>query len=145
MAGGRPSKYNAQLADQAKELCKLGATIAQLSDAFKVTQSTIKLWAVQHEEFSASLKLGRDVADDRVEQSLYHRAMGYSHEESDIRVINNQIVITPITKHYPPDTTACIFWLKNRRPEQYRANPEDSQQKDDIVAVLGKLIDKLPD
>ena len=47
-------------------------------------------------------------------------SMGYEHDETDIRVVDKEIVMTPIRKIYPPDTTAAIFWLKNRRPEQWR-------------------------
>lgn len=120
----RPSKYEQKFAKQAEKICKLGATDAELADFFEVSVSTLNLWKLEHEEFSESLKLGKDPVDDKVEQSLYHRARGYSHPEDDIRVIDGQIVVTPTIKHYPPDTTACIFWLKNRRPDSWRATPE---------------------
>jgi hypothetical protein len=59
-----------------------------------------------------------------VERSLFARANGYEHDEVDIRVIQNEIVQTPIRKFYPPDTTAAIFWLKNRNPAQWREKVE---------------------
>lgn len=117
---GRPSKYKPEFAAQAAKLCALGATDAQLADFFEVAVSTINLWKVQHPEFSESLKIPKSSADERVEQSLYRRAMGYEHDEVDIRVVEGQIVQTPIRKYYPPDTTAAIFWLKNRNPDQWR-------------------------
>lgn len=116
----RPSKYKPEFAAQAAKLCALGATDAQLADFFEVAVSTINLWKSQHPEFSEAIKVPKGQADDRVEQSLYRRAMGYEHDETDIRVVQGAIVATPIRKHYPPDTTAAIFWLKNRRPEQWR-------------------------
>jgi len=122
--GGRPSKYKAEYAAQAAKLCKLGATDAQLADFFEVAVSTINLWKVQHPKFSESIRVPKAEADRRVEQSLYRRAMGYEHDETDIRVINNTIVTTPLRKHYPPDTTAAIFWLKNRDPENWREKQE---------------------
>lgn len=120
MAGGRPSKYKPEFGKQAEALCKLGATDAEMADFFQVTISTLSLWKVKHSEFSDALKLGKEVADRRVEEALYNRALGYSHEETDIRVVDGAIMETPMIKHYPPDTTAAIFWLKNRRPDEWR-------------------------
>ncbi|MDE4014421.1 hypothetical protein Q7499_00930 [Glaesserella parasuis] len=55
-----------------------------------------------------------------VANSLYKRALGYEAPDIDIRVIENQIVETPLIKHYPPDPTSAIFWLKNRQPDKWR-------------------------
>jgi hypothetical protein len=121
---GRPSKYKAEFAEQAAKLCKLGATDAQLADFFQVSVSTINLWKVQHAEFSESIKVPKAEADERVEQSLYRRAMGYEHDEVDIKVVGGEIVQTAIRKYYPPDSTAMIFWLKNRKPAEWRDKVE---------------------
>lgn len=130
----RPSKYDEDYAKQASVACRLGATDADLSELFSVSVSTLNLWKIEHPEFSESLKIGKEPADERVKRSLFHRAVGYSHPEDDIRVVNGEIVITPTIKHYPPDTTACIFWLKNRLPEEFRANPEPGD--DDYIAPV---------
>lgn len=140
---GRPTKYKAEYAKQAVKICALGATDDELADFFEVSRSTLSLWKVQHKAFSDALKLGKEPADERIERSLYHRASGYSHPEDDIRVVNGEITITPTIKHYPPDTTACIFWLKNRRPEQWRSNPE-SEGGEDLAGALSRLAEKLP-
>lgn len=124
MAGGRPSGYKTEFAEQARKLCKLGATNADLADFFGVTFQTINNWRVAHQEFFDALKIGKEETDQQVERSLYQRAMGYSCNEDDIRVVNNEIVITPTIKHYPPDTTAMIFWLKNRKPLEWRDKQE---------------------
>lgn len=120
MPAGRPTKYKPEYAAQASKLCGLGATDAQMADFFEVSISTINLWKVKHPEFSESLTVPKDMANARVEQSLYRRAMGYEHDEVDIRVVNGEIVETPIRKYYPPDSTAMIFWLKNRDQENWR-------------------------
>jgi hypothetical protein len=117
---GRPTKYRTEYVKQASKLCKLGATHAQLADFFGVSISTVALWMVEHPEFSDAVKIPKAEADERVEQSLYRRAMGYEHDEVDIRVVNGEIVATPIRKYYPPDSTAAIFWLKNRSPDKWR-------------------------
>jgi len=117
---GRPTKYKPEYAEQTAKLCALGATDAQLADFFEVSISTINLWKVKHPEFSESVSVPKEIADSRVEQSLYRRAMGYEHDEVDIRVVGGEIVETPIRKYYPPDSTAMIFWLKNRKSAEWR-------------------------
>lgn len=127
---GRPTKYRPEYAEQAKHLCRLGATDYELATAFEVDLSTINLWKIRHAAFSEAIKEYKVSADDRVEQSLYKRAMGYSLEETDIKVIDGEIVETTIVKHYPPDSTALIFWLKNRQPDKWRQAPDPDQGVD---------------
>jgi hypothetical protein len=117
---GRPTKYQEEFPAQAAKLCKLGATDRELADFFQVTESTLNLWKIKYPEFSESLKLGKDEADKRVEHSLFHRATGYSHPDVHVSNFQGAVTLTPIIKHYPPDSTACIFWLKNRKPEEWR-------------------------
>lgn len=135
-ARGRPTKYKSEYAEQAAKLCRLGATDAQLADFFGVSVSTINLWKVQHQEFSESIKVPKAEADARVEQSLYRRAMGYEHDEVDIKVVDKAIVMTPVRKHYPPDTTAAIFWLKNRQPEEWRDKNETEHTGNVTVEIV---------
>ncbi len=131
----RPSKYRPEFVAQSKKLCKLGATDMEVADFFGVNVATLNRWKGEHPEFCASLKAGKASADDRVERSLFSRATGYEHDEVDIRVIMNRIVKTPIRKFYPPDTTAAIFWLKNRRPAEWR----DKQELEHSGAVTLEL------
>jgi len=105
-------------------MCELGAIDKDIAHALGVTEQTINNWKLANPEFFESLKIGKSQVDERVKQSLVHRAMGYTHTEDDIRIINGEIVITQTVKHYPPDTTACIFWLKNRMPDEFRTNPD---------------------
>jgi hypothetical protein len=120
MPGGRPEDYNDQFPEQARKLCLLGATDKDLADFFEVTETTINNWKIAHPEFFESIKRGKRIADSEVAEKLYKRATGYSHPEVDIKVIDSQIVQTPLTKHYPPDTAAAIFWLKNRSKKNWR-------------------------
>jgi hypothetical protein len=136
MAAGRPSKYKVEYAKQAAKLCKLGATDAQLADFFQVSVSTVNLWKVEHKDFSESIKVPKAEADERVEQSLYRRAMGYEHDEVDIRVVGGELVVTPIRKYYPPDSTAMIFWLKNRKSAEWR-DKQEHEHTGSLTVTLG--------
>ncbi len=138
----RPTKYKAEFADQAAKLCLLGATDAQLADFFEVSVSTINLWKVQHKKFSESIKVPKAIADERVEQSLFRRAMGYEHDEIDIRVVDHAIVQTPIRKYYPPDSTAMIFWLKNRKSGEWR-DKQDHEHSGSVTVVASSLDERL--
>lgn len=143
MAGGRPTKYKPEYPEQAAKLCALGATDAQLADFFDVSISTVALWKVEHPEFSDAIRLQKEIANERVEQSLYRRAMGYEHDETDIRVIGQEILKTPIRKHYPPDSTAMIFWLKNRKPAEWREKSEIEHSGNfaaELAALNGRTV-----
>ena len=116
----RPTNFKQEYIEQGQKLCKLGATDIEIADFFKTDIRTLYRWKTENEEFRHALKMAKEECDDRVEQSLYSRAMGYEHDEVDIRVVDHAIIQTPIRKYYPPDTTAAIFWLKNRKPKQWR-------------------------
>lgn len=117
---GRPTKYKPEYPEQAYKLCLLGATDAELADFFQVNEDTINEWKKVHPKFSESLKAGKDRADAIVADKLYHRACGYEHPEVKVFLYGGEPVIVPITKHYPPDATSAIFWLKNRQPRHWR-------------------------
>ena len=72
--------YDPTVAYQAKKLCQLGATDIELADFFGVCRDTIYQWVIEFPDFSDALKVGKSPADDRVERSLYHRAIGFSHD-----------------------------------------------------------------
>lgn len=123
---GRPSKYDPAFADQARKLCELGATDLDIANFFDVAVSTVNLWKVTHPEFSDAVKRGKDAADDLVEQRLFARATGYSHDSVKIFLPKGARtpVYAPFTEHHAPDVTAAIFWLKNRRPDAWRDRKE---------------------
>lgn len=116
----RPSKYTDKTAEQAYKLCLLGATDEDLASFFEVSVSTINGWKNEFPEFLEAIKGGKDDADAMVAERLFKRATGYSHPEDKIFNDNGTPLIVPTTKHYPPDTTAAIFWLKNRQRDKWR-------------------------
>ena len=128
---GRPSKYKEEYAEQARKLCLLGATDAKLADFFEVDEATINRWKHDFPEFCKSLKAGKMQADAEIAESLFNRAKGYVAPDLDIKMYDGQIIETPYMKHYPPDATSMIFWLKNRQPDLWREKREAVEVNDD--------------
>jgi hypothetical protein len=126
MPAGRPTKYQQEFAEQALKLCRLGATDKELGDFFEVSEQTINTWKQLFPEFLESLKAGKAFADAEVADKLFRRATGYEHDAvkivADAKTGAEHIV--EYTERYPPDTTAAIFWLKNRRPDLWRDKTE---------------------
>lgn len=120
MAGGRPSKFKPEFVEQAAKLAALGATDRDVADFFGVTEATLYRWKHTQPEFCEALKVGKECADQRVEQSLYRKAVGYTQDDIHFSSYEGVVTQTPYVKHVAPDTTACIFWLKNRRPDLWR-------------------------
>ncbi len=127
---GRPTDYKREYNEQARKLCLLGATDAELGDFFGVTEQTVNNWKHAHPSFFESLKAGKAKADAIVAHSLYHRAIGYKHDAVKILTVadgNNMgshVEQVPYVERYAPDTAAAIFWLKNRRPDLWRERQE---------------------
>lgn len=121
---GRPSDYKRKYAKQAKMLCALGATDAELAEFFECSLPTLYRWQLHFKEFRNARKMGKEAVDNRVELSLYNRAVGYSHPDVHASSYEGKVTLTPITKHYPPDVAAAFIWLKNRRPDQWRDKHE---------------------
>lgn len=136
----RPSKYTPEILRQARLLAEKGLTDLELAEIFDVAESTVSLWKTEHPEFSEALKQGKEISDTKVERSLYERATGYSHPED--KIFNNDGVplVVATIKHYPPDTAAAIFWLKNRRSREWRekVDVEHSGNLDINVTIGGK-------
>lgn len=121
---GQPTKYRTQFCKPARALCERGATDAELATYFEVSIDTISEWKKLHKEFSAATKNGKQFADNNVEKALYERAVGYKHPDTHFSTYEGIVIPTPTTKHYPPDATSMIFWLKNRKPKEWRDRQE---------------------
>lgn len=120
MPAGRPTDYQPEFAAQARKLCEFGATDIELADFFEVNVSTIYRWRNSHEEFCEAVKVGKDACDDRVERSLFQRAVGYTFESEKVFQFQGQIVRADTREHVPPDAGAAMNWLKNRRGGTWR-------------------------
>ena len=117
---GRPAIYNESFPLRAYKLCMLGLTDAQLSVAFGVSVDTIDMWKKVHTDFREAVHRGKEEADYEIVNSLYHKAKGFEHPDVVVTTYRGEVTLTPITKYYPPDTGAAIFWLKNRQRQNWR-------------------------
>ena len=99
---------------------RAGLTDEQIAKNLDITPSTLYEWKRRYSEISEALKKGKEVVDIEVENALLKRALGYSYEEKKVEVSEEGTKVTKTIKEVVPDTTAQIFWLKNRRPEQWR-------------------------
>jgi len=147
MPKGRPTKYKPEFNEQVRKLCLLGATDVQLADFFKVHSDTIQNWKKDHPDFFESIKEAKIEVDQNVADSLYHRALGYSHPDTKAQWVNGLVVdgnklssgrweTLEMIKHYPPDTAAAFIWLKNRQGWRDKQEIEHSGDNLQIKVTL---------
>ncbi len=148
MPAGRPTAYRDEYAKQAEKLSALGATDQEIADFFEVDVRTVYRWKHDHDDFCQSLKVGKDIADERVERSLYQKAIGYEQDEVKIFMPGGaeEPVYAPFRAKVAPDTTAAIFWLKNRRSGAWRDKQEVEHSgnltiSDRMQRALGRVDD----
>jgi len=121
---GRPTKYRPEYAEIAKDLCLNGAIDADLARAFRVSIATITNWKVQYSDFLAAIRVAKPIADSNVEDSLYKMANGFTNTETEIKIVNGKVVKVEVERYYPPNPTAIVFWLKNRKSSSWSDKQE---------------------
>ncbi|HUS87803.1 MAG TPA: helix-turn-helix domain-containing protein [Desulfosporosinus sp.] len=131
---GRPSNFGKVNKDAVEFMCKKGFTDAQIQMCLHVSDKTWSLWKKNNDEFYASIKDWKAEADEKVEVSLYERACGYEHLETKVQYVNDEWQKIDTTRHYPPDPTSMIFWLKNRQPAKWRDKAEI-----DVTHIIDKI------
>ena len=97
---GRKSAFRSEYVSIAKACARFGAIEDEIANELNIGPATLDRWKQKYPEFRGALKAGKEAFDDRVEDSLYRLAIGWNGA--------------------PPNVTACIFWLKNRRPSEWR-------------------------
>ncbi len=106
-----------------------GATDEDIAKTIGINVSTLYDWKKKHPEISEALKINKGIADVKIENALYRKALGCTVTEkvvSRVKQPDGQIVETEriVEREVPPDTTAAIFWLKNRKPKDWRDKQE---------------------
>lgn len=127
-----------------------GLTLEQIAHNIGCSLSTLFDWRERFPAISEALKKGREVVDIEVENALYKRAVGYSYNETIREMVKDPEtgeqalrVTKVITKHVQPDTTAQIYWLKNRRPDRWRDHPVDETDSAALTEAR-KLLGAIP-
>lgn len=153
----RKGKYHEWLTDEG--LLKIeawrrdGLNYAEIAHNMGITEKTLYEWVNKYSEISEALKKGREVADILVENALFKRALGYEYEEvtTEIRKVpmvgkngntyeREEKHVKKTTKMVLPDTTAQIFWLKNRKPTVWRDRQDQVIHSIEDLTPLAELL-----
>ena len=143
----RQKQYRPEIHDRwAWSLAIKGATVEEIASAFGVTKRTINRWVKDSRSFCESLETGRDVANAKVEKSLFERAVGYDKETSE-RVVEldkdgnpKPLKVKTVTTHIPADVGAIAIWLKNRDPDNWKDKVTVYQNKNGVLDGLDKAM-----
>lgn len=116
-----------------------------------ISRSTLSEWKKKHSDISDTLKRGKEVVDRQVENALLKRALGYRYKETTKELVTDkdtgysELVITKVVeKEVIPDTTAQIFWLKNRKPSMWRDRAQvdidaEFSKVDELIEAIDKV------
>lgn len=133
---GRRSCFGAATEKIIEILSSRGFTDVEMAQCLKITEQTFNNWKNKHPKFFESLKDWKKQSDQNVERSLYERAKGYKHPETKAQWVQDQNggrwETIDLERHYPPDPTSMIFWLKNRQPEKWR-DKQDVEHSGNII------------
>lgn len=147
-------KYQEWLTEESLILLKgwkmRGLTDEQIASNMGISVASLYNWKRDHLEILEALKTGKDEADIQIENALFQSAMGYDYEEIteelryDKKTHEYKMVVTKRQlKHQPPSNTAQIFWLKNRRAEQWRDKVENNITLNEDTDALSKAFEEL--
>ena len=143
--GGRKGKYHDWITDDSlKKLeawARDGLTDEQVAKNIGINRTTLYDWKKRFPDIDNALKRGKEVVDIEVENKLLQKAMGFEYEETETWVEEVDGVqkkrIKKIKKMALPDTTAQIFWLKNRKPAEWRDKQHIEQNNRNIEIIIG--------
>ncbi len=141
------SKYNSDYHDDwAWSLAIKGATNEEIAEAFGVSTRTIIRWMKEYESFGEAVEHGKNIADAKVERSLYKRATGYEITETEKTIDMDKdgnpkpVRIKSVTKQIAPDTMAIMYWLNNRKRVHWSQRQEltvsAGDDSEDVVVYL---------
>lgn len=133
------SKYETHVLPRLVEIegwARDGLTDEQIAKNLGISIQSFYTYKEKHIEFLEFLKRGKEVVDREVENALLKSAIGYEYEEVTRELVNGEMVETKrVTKQVQPNTTAQIFWLKNRKPAEWRDKRD--------VEVSGEVTNKV--
>ena len=139
---GRPSKFDPEKAKEIEKLARDGLTNSEIAKIIGVSDQTFYNLKRYSKEFLYALNKGKLEANRMVEAALFHKATGYSHPETKAFSFEGQIITEEVIKHYPPDTEAAKFWLKNKDPENWKDKTETDFGDEGLKIVIESYIKK---
>lgn len=153
---GRRGKYQDWIDDPDKLIllegwARNGLTDEQIAHNMGIAIRTLYEWKEKYPQLMQALKRGKEVVDILVENALFKRAIGYDYEETIIESepSTGKKKIRKERRHMPGNTTAQIFWLKNRKPEVWKAKPvveyTEEYEDDGLLAALDASMDDYDD
>lgn len=132
-----------------------GLTDENMAHNIGIAKSTFNKWKNEHSEFMDTLKKNKEVADIIIENALYKKATGYNvavkktfkvkeviYSDTGKRLKETEKLVEGFDEiHIPADTTAQIFWLKNRKPNEWRDKREMAVENNyEDLTVLADLL-----
>ena len=128
-----------------------GLTDEQIAHNMGINRDTLNEWKKRFPDISATIKKSKEVVDRIVENALYDRACGgiktlkkpYKvkmeyFDEHGRKCYREEIIMADEQVYIPGDTTAQIFWLKNRRPDLWRDKPENNKTDSTITVKFAQ-------
>lgn len=117
---------------------KDGLTDEQIAGNMGITAKTLYEWKKRYGEICEALKKGKEIVDRQVENALLKRALGYTYTEKMTEKSDIGVKVRITEKEVAPDTTAQIFWLKNRKPEVWR-DKKDVTMEGEVLSPFQDL------
>ena len=116
-----------------------GCLDVDIAKKIGINTATLYTWKKKYSKFNDALKKGKEVVDTEVENALLKRALGYKYSEVKTESFSDgSVKKTVIVKEMPSDVTAQIYWLKNRKSENWRDKPSNEKEVAKIEVELIK-------
>lgn len=126
---GAPTKYKKEMCKKVVQLCELGATDKEIANFLDIDVATLYRWQHTHVEFCDAFTLGKQKADTRIERSMYQKALGATVVDQQVVKVkqkdgSEKIEVVNVERTIPPDPGMMQWWLKNRKPDEWRDKQE---------------------
>jgi len=138
---GRKPLYTEWITEEGLALVNMwaedGLIGKQIARNMGINHTTLYDWMNKFPELAEVIRRGRKVMDEQVENSLLKRAMGYQYEEDVLEPDEdgNLVVVKRVRKTEAPNTAAQIFWMKNRRPEEWRDKVDIANEHSGTIRI----------
>lgn len=120
----RPEKYKPEFCNTARDLLANGATEEFVAIELGISLASLKNYKNKYPEFLAAIRAGLDIQVSNVEGALYKRAVGYAAPDTKAQWVQDSDgghwKYAEMEKHYPPDEPSIRFYLKNKKPDEWK-------------------------